>query len=163
MSSARKIASNRRNTVSSTGPRTATGKLRSSRNALRHGLAISVALDPAYAQDIERLANTIAGETSDKARLALSRVAAEAELELSRVRAYRISLINSELAAIDREAKNGSSDADTKDQATSYNEALVRTIDHLDPLERYERRAFSRRKRAFRDLQDLLVQDKHHA
>jgi hypothetical protein len=155
MTSNRRIAANRRNTVSSTGPRTSAGKMRSSRNALKHGLATSIAVDPMHAQDIEQLAKAIAGETSDKAGLALSRVAAEAELEMLRVRAYRIALINADLNAIHKEAKTGSSGADIQGQASS--EPLLCTIDKLAHLERYERRAYSRRKRAFRELQTYLA------
>ena len=38
MTSARQIAANRRNAAKSTGPKSAKGKERSRRNALRHGL-----------------------------------------------------------------------------------------------------------------------------
>ncbi len=38
MTSYRQIEANRRNTLGSTGPRTEAGKLRSRRNAVRHGL-----------------------------------------------------------------------------------------------------------------------------
>jgi hypothetical protein len=45
MASERQIAANRRNALRSTGPRTQRGKLRSRRNALRHGLAAETIID----------------------------------------------------------------------------------------------------------------------
>jgi hypothetical protein len=43
----RKDDANRANARRSTGPRTAAGKARASRNAVRHGLSVSVLADPA--------------------------------------------------------------------------------------------------------------------
>ena len=48
----RKIASNRKNAQKSTGPRSEAGRERSRRNALRHGLAIAVASNPAFSKEI---------------------------------------------------------------------------------------------------------------
>ena len=47
MISPRKLAANRANARRSTGPRTREGKRRSSRNALKHGLSVRIAADPA--------------------------------------------------------------------------------------------------------------------
>jgi hypothetical protein len=72
------IASNRDNSQRSTGPRTKSGKQRSSRNAFRHGLSITARSDPTLSAEIERLSIGLAGEYSDAYRLGLARSAAEA-------------------------------------------------------------------------------------
>ena len=46
MTSLRQIESNRRNALRSTGPKTETGKLRSSKNAVRHGLTAETVIEP---------------------------------------------------------------------------------------------------------------------
>src|SRR5579871_5074741 len=57
--SERKLAANRSNARASTGPRTAAGKARSSRNALRHGLSAKAVPDPAIGLAIDRLARVV--------------------------------------------------------------------------------------------------------
>jgi hypothetical protein len=46
MTSLRQIESNRRNAIRSTGPKTETGKQRSSQNAIRHGLTAETVIEP---------------------------------------------------------------------------------------------------------------------
>jgi hypothetical protein len=46
MTSLRQIESNRRNALRSTGPKTETGKQRSSQNAVRHGLTAETVIEP---------------------------------------------------------------------------------------------------------------------
>jgi hypothetical protein len=46
MTSLRQIESNRRNAQRSTGPKTLSGKQRSSRNAIRHGLTAETVIGP---------------------------------------------------------------------------------------------------------------------
>jgi hypothetical protein len=46
MATEKQIAANRANAQKSTGPKTAAGKLTSSRNAYRHGLSSPLRLDP---------------------------------------------------------------------------------------------------------------------
>ena len=92
MASDRQIAANRRNAQNSTGPRSRAGKKRSGRNAFRHGLARPPS-GAALAQEKEALARDIAGDGADRVTLALARDAAEAELELARVRRVRVALI----------------------------------------------------------------------
>lgn len=92
MTSERKIAANRRNARNSTGPRSGLGKKRASRNSFRHGLSLRTS-SASLADQLERLARRIAGKSQDETTLGLARTAAEAELELERVRKVRISLI----------------------------------------------------------------------
>jgi hypothetical protein len=59
MATDRQIAANRRNGALSPGPKTAAGKARSSRNALKHGLAIPITRDHATARKIRRAARQV--------------------------------------------------------------------------------------------------------
>ena len=58
MSSQAQIAANRGNGRKSRGPRTAAGKTRASRNALRYGFGAISRRDPAYFPEIERIARS---------------------------------------------------------------------------------------------------------
>src|ERR1700719_4625673 len=94
MTSPAKINANRRNAQRSTGPRSAAGKARPRRNALRHGLSVRPSYDPAAAAQIEEFAiefcaGSVVAEQGD---LALR--AAEAEVEMARVREAKVHLIN---------------------------------------------------------------------
>lgn len=91
MASPARVAANRANAGSSTGPRTASGKARSSLNALRHGLAVSVFADPELGAEVESLARRIAGR--DTSRLHLARGIAEAQVDLRRIRQLRSQVI----------------------------------------------------------------------
>lgn len=93
MASPRRIAANRRNAARSTGPVTATGKMRASRNALKHGFNVSVRHDPATSVKLEVLAEAIAGKNPTARRLRAALDVAEAQLELKRVQEYRLALI----------------------------------------------------------------------
>ncbi len=79
MATAKQIAANRANAKKSTGPRTAAGCAKSSRNAYRHGLSVPVQPDP---QAVDALAKAIAGETAGEVELRAARALAEAQLEL---------------------------------------------------------------------------------
>jgi hypothetical protein len=135
MPSARRIAANRNNSKKSTGPRSVAGRQTSSRNALRHGLAIDIGTDPAMHDDIENLAKTLSLACGQRMISENAREAAKAELDLLRIRRIRASLFE-----------------------TFYISARTPILgqgkldDHLAKLERYERRAFSRRKGALRAM-----------
>ena len=86
------MAANRRNASKSTGPRSASGKKRSSKNALRHGLSRPMrGLE--FARAVEDLACRIAGDEADRAKLTLARKAAEGMLDLDRARRVEVALI----------------------------------------------------------------------
>ena len=78
------------------GPRTAAGKIRSSLNALRHGLAATHRRQALPMQAIERLADAICGDGPDRADgalLAAARGIAENAFVLSTIRQQKIVVI----------------------------------------------------------------------
>ena len=93
MASERQIAANRQNARKSTGPRSATGKKRASKNAYRHGLSRPI-WGAAFTRAVDDLARDIAGDAADPATLDLAREVAEAKLELDRVRRVKVALID---------------------------------------------------------------------
>jgi hypothetical protein len=131
MTSERKIAANRKNAKKSTGPRSEAGRAASRQNARRHGLATGIGSDPAFRDDIEILAKLLAGGRENIGEFA--REAAEAHLNLTRIRRIRAELY----------ARMRFFDAASTEDLMALAEQFAR-------LERYERRAFSRRKRALR-------------
>jgi hypothetical protein len=92
MASERQIAANRRNARKSSGPRSEPGKKRASQNAFRHGLTVRPS-SVEFKRQVEVLARQLAGDTEDKTTLEFARVAAGAELELTRVRQVKAALI----------------------------------------------------------------------
>jgi hypothetical protein len=84
------MAMNRR---TSSGPRTEAGKIRSSSNALRHGLAATHRRRSAPTEAVERLAQAICGEEHDAALLGAARAVAENAFVLSVIRQHRIVII----------------------------------------------------------------------
>ena len=65
LTSDRQRRANGANARASTGPKTRAGKARSAKNALRHGLNITVWSDLALAPRAEAIALTIAGSNAD--------------------------------------------------------------------------------------------------
>jgi hypothetical protein len=73
LTSTRKIKANRANAGASTGPKTAQGRARTARNALRHGLSVSVFSDPVFSEKVDALAREIAGPDAGAEVLELAR------------------------------------------------------------------------------------------
>ena len=178
-SQAQKIA-NRKNATRSSGPKSVQGKARVAKNALRHGLAISLYHFPELSAAAELLAREIVGENADESRFEKARAFADAQLDLKRIRMLRLQafqefqLVTPEQLQMDRKQVVG--DAINREpfrlDPERVNRALVlftgvserwRDPDFHDSirklgavlrrLDRYERRALSKRKRAARNLQ----------
>jgi hypothetical protein len=132
MISARKAFANRVNGRLGRGPRPARHCMPG--GVRRHGLSLPVALDVALAPEIDTLAREIAasspGGPVDDAGLALAARVAEAMIDLRRVRLAKRPLF----AALDADPGN------------------MATLKALARLDRYERRALSRRKFAIREF-----------
>jgi len=178
MASERQTATNRRNARKSTGPRSGAGKNRSSRNAYRHGLTLSITSTAAFAKQLDRLVREIAGDSKDAIMLEQVRAIAQAELDLARVRRAKVALIEractfGELEppqvlssvtqisrfvnALDRGKlilpKPVDSSATMPSQEPDRSaEAIRRVLPELRKLDRYERRAAVRRHQAALNL-----------
>ena len=139
MTSPAKIRANRRNAHKSTGPRTRAGKTVVARNARTHGLNVPAFLDPVLAREAVELARAIetsvTGAEADAIGHELACRIAEAIIDWQRVRLAKLPLA-------------ATLDADPGDR---------RALTQLWRLDRYEGRAFLRRKRAIRDFDAVVV------
>jgi hypothetical protein len=172
----RKIRANRANAQASTGPKTARGRSHAARNALRHALSLPVYSDPVLSQEVEALAREIIGTNTSAEIQELARRIAEAQIDLRRVRHARHQILSQALSDPDYESEAmlgkkaalairilRHSDRDTqmpenvmeflnsKPQGPNkFATILADKTRQLFALDRYERRALSRRKFAVR-------------
>ena len=152
MTSERRIRANRANARASTGPKTPQGRVRSARNALRYALSLSVYSDPLVSEEVKTLAREIAGPDANAEIQDLARQIAEAQIDLRRVRYARHQF----LTQMSAEPLAAPVQAPEK-FVTSVPEAphkfatiLLQKAKELQRMDRYERRALSRRKFAIR-------------
>jgi hypothetical protein len=151
MASEQTIAANRSNATASTGPRTPHGKARASRNARKHGFTVPLVRTQEGSSQVERLAQVIAGRNASAARLEMARLCAAAELEMLRVRNYKVTLINAKLALPAQEEPTHLEDIEKDWEVTDF----LGLAQQLSLLDRYERRAYAQRNKALRKLVHL--------
>lgn len=173
MVSARKIEANRANAQASTGPKTARGKARSARNALRHGLSLSVWADPNLAKEVRALALKLAANQSIEV-LQDALLVAETQIELNRIRRARRNLLRQHRGGLNRASgemvenspisksyqsiekegrfeKSSLSDNPPENAGRTARLPLdTAVLDQLIKIGRYERRSLSKRKFAIR-------------
>jgi hypothetical protein len=93
MTSNRKIEANRRNSRKSGGPRTAAGKSKASRNALRHGLTAVTCRCSVPPGEIEQFAKALCGDANDPVLFAQAVKIAENEMALQAICAQQVAVI----------------------------------------------------------------------
>ena len=171
----RRIKANRANARASTGPKTAQGRARAARNAFRHGLSLPVYSDPALSEEVEALVREIAGTDANAEIQELAHRVAEAQIDLRRVRYARHQFLShalsdpyydsranvrEKMALIGRLLRRNAPDmpmaalvkfvTSTPQGPQRFATILSQETKQLLAMDRYERRAISRRKFAIR-------------
>jgi hypothetical protein len=175
LTSARKVRANRANARASTGPQTTRGRARAARNALRPALSLPVGSIPALSEEVEALAREIAGPGANAATRDLARRVAEAQIDLRRVRDARHQFLSDTLSQgyysyakmrmkvkilralllpnspdISMDALEFATSNPSLEGPDKLATILLEETKELLAMDRYERRALSRRKFAVR-------------
>lgn len=138
MTSARQRSANQQTARKSRGPRTAAGKLRASKNAIKHGLSAKTGSTKVERRRMDQVVLRLTAGSNDAWMIDKAQHVAECHLQLEKVKALVNQLIHQLLQTKDL------------DQVQAFSRRLIK-------LERYETRARSRRKRALRDYLDISL------
>jgi hypothetical protein len=179
MASDKQIAANQRNARKSTGPKSKSGKARSSKNPFRHGL--SVPMFNARSEELKDLSRQFAGDATDAESLVQAERAAHAQLDLTRIRSVqtlmieRVLIVGAERFPSDPEEHRlrfAQTDEPRRGVSPPHPEKLRPellgskgkdgapaevgpVLQDLNKIERYEKRAAARRDRAIGKIQNL--------
>ena len=181
MASERQIAANRRNALSSSGPRSRAGKRRSSGNSLRHGL--SRIINTGAGAEIEALARLLVGADVEEESLEHARRVVRAQQDLLRIREVKRDLMERVygFGAVGPLRRFRSRSAEIRylmrqpldrplrwpqrldpaakmpvDRDERAAETVRRLLPDLRKLNRYERRAFKAKQDALHKLAELV-------
>jgi hypothetical protein len=159
MSSNNRVAANRQNARSSTGPRTSSGKAAASRNSRTHGLAVPIYLDEAWSDELDALGGAFIADAGSTETYQARMFAASTLVDLQRIDRAEVDLLNAELTKRGAGSVTNGDDMQAglcSDLASALieheSEAYIAKACELQKLARYRRRAMSRWRRAFSSL-----------
>lgn len=152
MTTERQIASNRINARRARGPKTKKGKLRSSKNSFKHGLSLPLLRDAKLAKRTGAIARTMVLEDPSEQNFKAACLAAEAYLEMEKVREVHRSIMNSafmHLLEIQKMQEGGVAQSPGSDEDSHWKEFGACLV-QLKRLRRYERRTDFRWRKAIK-------------
>ena len=133
MASEKQIAANRANAKRSTGPKTAAGKQNSSRNAFRHGLSRPGQPDSLAVEKIITVVSALTGAPATEEQQIAAQHFACAQLQLAQIQVIRAQQWE-------------------KSDTIEGPPVSARDLRHLASIDRYERCALTKRRKAAKNL-----------
>lgn len=130
MNLTRQIIANRENAEKSCGPTSKEGKAKSSLNARRHGLSVSVDANDDYLAERNALAHKISGGSTDAEAFIVAQEIASAQIELERIRQVREELLANQ---------NGSIKAPARGIKKGKKREVKKILDKIEIIEKRDR------------------------
>jgi RNA polymerase-interacting CarD/CdnL/TRCF family regulator len=162
VASERQILANRRNAQKSKGPKTVAGKKRSSQNAYKYGLSLPMR-NVQSCKQLEELLQLFEGGSDPEIR-GLAERAADAEADLARVRKVKTTVLERALMQRGNRAEHDLLDSARPLLEGEEEQTFVNAVQHILPelvkINRYEKRAASRRDRTIHELASMKTTSK---